>query len=103
MDESVQFELVVTSVLPVSECLRLIAEAGLTANDIVIKYVVGKKQQQTAELLIKYLTESFGWLEMERLKSVETLKGKNKFGLVESYQSPVCKVTMEKHGAIRRF
>lgn len=72
-------------------------------NEIVIKYVVGKKQQQTAELLVKYLVESYGWLEMERLKNVETLKGKNKFGLVETYQSPICKVTMEKHGAIRRF
>jgi hypothetical protein len=103
MESNDQFELVVTSVLPVSECLRLVAEAGLTYNSIVIRYIIGKYQQQTAELLIKFLVESFGWLEMERLKSVETLKGKNKFGLIESYQATVCKVFMEKHGAIRRF
>jgi hypothetical protein len=103
VDEKTQFELVVTPVLPVNECLRLVAEAGLNTNDIVVKYVVGKKQQQTAELLIRYLCDSFGWLEMERTKSIETLKGKNKFGLIETYQSQICKVILERHGAIRRF
>jgi hypothetical protein len=103
MESNDQFELVVTSVLPIGECLKLVAEAGLTTNSIEIRFITGKYQQQTAELLIKYLIESFGWLEMERLKSVETLRGRNKYGLIESYQSQVCKVFMEKHGAIRRF
>jgi hypothetical protein len=95
-------ELVVTRLLSVENALYILAVKGVSQNKLKLLYVPGKKQEQTAQMLLYLLSHSFGWYETDREIQVQDLQGVDmKTGAPIFYKSEVTVVTIEKHGAIR--
>lgn len=109
--DKISCDVVLTRKTGVASILLIIAEKGETLDELNLRYIpihsklrVGEfNPGDVAQLVLRYLSSSFGWYEVkgERRMELQEFDGVDRFGVKNKYKANVWVIPIEKHGALR--